>query len=169
MPEVQTEVSGLSVVLKHCHKPQVIQPKATGFALRSLRIHIFPIESYSQRLLLRWKAAILSLCDGMWLGGRDSEKQMLVLHSIHVSDDAAQLSPCPASSTRVCCSADQRQAHQFIYKTFLFSMSDADLLTISSFSEWDCSTKWWGMEQGFGRAAGCWQFLWFINGHSKGL
>lgn len=53
MPEVQMEVSGLSVVLKHCHKPQIIQPKATGFALRSLRIHLFPIESYSQRLLLR--------------------------------------------------------------------------------------------------------------------
>lgn len=49
MSEVQTEVSGLGFVHKHCHKPGIIHLKAMGFAPRSLRIHLFRKESYILR------------------------------------------------------------------------------------------------------------------------
>lgn len=89
----------------------------------------------------------------------DGAKQMLVLCDTPLRDDVGELSLSSAQLSHVCCSAHQGQLHWFIHKMFLFPMNPVE---ISGLSKWGCNIKWWHVELGLGRAAGCWQFPWLL-------
>lgn len=121
---------------------------------------IFQRILHSQGALLeRWEiaSARLPLCHSVIGCDWDGAKQMLVLCDtpwvmMQMSWACAWLSPL------MCCSANQGSCTDSYIK-HLFSVNP---LENSGFSKWGCNIKWWHVELGFGRAAGCWQFPWLL-------
>lgn len=158
---MQTEVSRLGFVHKHCCKPAFVQPKAVGFAPGWLRTQLclssyILWEPFWEMKDCRCKSASLLLRNRVQLGGQDGGKQMLDLCSTCLSDDGGELSTGSARSAHVCCSADQR-LDSYI-NGFCFPRVMQVHLKFQAFP-CEAVTSSDGVWMG---AAGCWQLSWLL-------